>query len=267
MKKLFGRKGFDKEKFIDFFDRKGFYIILAVCIAVIAATAVFVNRNPAVLDNEGYEGSVIPDDATDITDPVGEDGEGDDLEASSNVDNDGDSETAEGDVNSDDDDDSDVNADPTNGSNKGDVNDTDTSGNAIDITLDMPVFGEITLDYAMNKLIYSKTLEDWRTHSGIDISSSRGTAVKAAADGFVYQIKTDPRYGSTIILSHDNGVKTVYANLASTDSVVTNQNVKKGDVIGSIGNSALFEIAEPAHLHFEVLINDEYADPKDYLPK
>ena len=264
MKKLFGGKGFDKEKFIDFFDRKGFYIILAVCIAVIAATAVFVNRDPATSDNEDYEGDIVPGDTTGDTSLAGEDDE-DDLEASSNVDKD-DEDPDAADADGEGDADGDVAADSTDtGASAG--GDTEVTGEPVDISLDLPVFGEITLDYAMNKLIYSKTLEDWRTHSGIDISSSRGTAVKAAADGFVYQIKNDPRFGYTIILSHADGVKTIYSNLASVDSVVTNQNVKKGDVIGSIGNTALFETAEPAHLHFEVLINDEYADPKEFLPK
>ncbi len=263
MNKIFSGKKFNKEKFIDFFDRKGFYIILTICIAVIAATALFVNREPADPD-----GSSISDDGpgdTELSGDLEDDDEDDDLEASSNLDNETD-DNADGD------------ADPTNGSentdgtvtnaNEESSGDSDpaSSDNAVTIELSVPVFGDISLDYAMDKLVYSKTLEDWRTHSGLDISSSRGTAVKAAADGYVYQIKNDPRFGITIILSHSDGVKTVYSNLASGEYVVTNQNVKKDDVIGSIGNTALFETAEPAHLHFEVLVNDEYVDPKDYLP-
>jgi len=262
MNKIFSGKKFNKEKFIDFFDRKGFYIILTICIAVIAATALFFNREPA--DPNGSSISDEPGDTGLIGDNDLEDDEDDDLEASSNLDN----ET---------DDDADGDADPANESENNDGTVTNENGdssgdsdpassdNAVSVELSMPVFGDISLDYAMDKLVYSKTLEDWRTHSGLDISSSRGTAVKAAADGYVYQIKNDPRFGITIILNHSDGVKTVYSNLASGDYVVTNQNVKAGDVIGSIGNTALFETAEPAHLHFEVLINDAYVDPKDYL--
>ena len=260
MKNLFSGKRFNKEKFIDFFDSKGFYIILTICIAVIAATVVFVNRGPA-----DPNGSGITENTPGDNELIGEnepEGEGDDLEASSNLDNETDL-GAEGDTDASDN----LITDGGTGT-EGSNSETDapaSSDSAVTVELSVPVFGDISLDYAMDKLVYSKTLEDWRTHSGVDISSSRGTAVKAAADGYVYQIKNDPRFGITIVLDHDNGVKTIYSNLAGSDNVVTNQNVKRGDVIGSIGNTALFETAEPAHLHFEVLINDEYVDPKVYF--
>jgi len=130
----------------------------------------------------------------------------------------------------------------------------------------LPVMGEISFDYAMDRLVYSKTLEDWRTHSGVDLAADRGTNVKAAADGFISEVKNDPRFGITIIIDHQNGLKTVYSNLASDEVVTPNQKVKQGDVIGAIGNTALFESAEQPHLHFEVLMDNNPVDPKEYLP-
>jgi len=135
----------------------------------------------------------------------------------------------------------------------------------VDENFALPVFGSISLDFAMDKLLYSKTLDEWRTHSGIDIEAPVGTPVKAVADGVVSAIKEDPRYGILVILDHGNGLKTIYANLADGNMVVPNQKVKKGDVIGSIGNTAVFEIAEPTHLHFEVLKDGKLQDPKEYL--
>ncbi|MGI6777393.1 MAG: peptidoglycan DD-metalloendopeptidase family protein [Acetivibrionales bacterium] len=132
--------------------------------------------------------------------------------------------------------------------------------------LALPVIGDVSFDYAMDRLVYSKTLEDWRTHSGIDLAADRGTNVKAAADGFISEVKNDPRFGITVIIDHQNGLKTVYANLASDEVVVPNQKVKEGDVIGAIGNTALFESAEQPHLHFEVLMDNRPVDPKEYLP-
>lgn len=130
----------------------------------------------------------------------------------------------------------------------------------------MPVYGNIIHDFAMDRLVYSKTLEDWRTHSGIDIAASRGTAVKAVAAGTICDIRNDPKLGCTIVIDHENGFKTVYANLASTDMVLPNQIVEQGESIGSVGDTAIFEIASEPHLHFEVLKNDEVVDPKLYLP-
>jgi len=130
----------------------------------------------------------------------------------------------------------------------------------------MPVKGKIQTDYAMDRLLYSKTLDEWRTHSGIDISAPRGDVVKAAADGYIKEIKNDPCYGITITIDHENGYKTIYSNLASS-MVSTNQKVKAGDAISSVGNTAIFECMDPPHLHFEVYRNDKLVDPKTVLPE
>ena len=66
-------------------------------------------------------------------------------------------------------------------------------------------------------------------------------------------------------MEHSNGIKTLYANLASGDMVTPNQKVKKGETIGSIGNTAIIESAEPPHLHFEVIKDGKPVDPGDYL--
>jgi hypothetical protein len=131
----------------------------------------------------------------------------------------------------------------------------------------MPVKGKIQTDYAMDRLLYSKTLDEWRTHSGIDISAPRGDVVKAAADGYIKEIKNDPCYGITITIDHENGYKTIYSNLASSSMVSTNQKVKAGDAISSVGNTAIFECMDPPHLHFEVYRNDKLIDPKTVLPE
>ena len=130
----------------------------------------------------------------------------------------------------------------------------------------MPVYGSIIYDFSMEQLAYSKTLEDWRTHSGIDISAARGTAVKAVANGVVSQALEDPKLGFTVIVDHENGYKTVYSNLASGDLVVPNQIVAQGESIGSVGDTASYEIALEPHLHFEVMKDDKITDPKLYLP-
>ena len=124
-----------------------------------------------------------------------------------------------------------------------------------------PVVGTVLEAFSMDKPVFSKTLQEWRTHSGIDISAEIGTAVSAAAAGEVEYVKNDPRYGVTVIVDHGNNVKTVYANLASELSVVEKQKVKAGDIIGSVGDTAAFESAEDPHLHFEVLANNIPVDP------
>jgi len=132
-------------------------------------------------------------------------------------------------------------------------------------TFEMPVKGEIMKEYAKDNLVYSDTLKEWTTHNGIDIKAEKTTVVNTSAEGKVKAIKNDPRYGITVIVEHANGFQTVYANLLSTEFVVEGEELEKGQAIGTIGNTATFEIADDAHLHFEILKDGEYLDPELYI--
>lgn len=129
----------------------------------------------------------------------------------------------------------------------------------------MPVEGEIVRSFAKDSLIYSETLEEWIVHLGIDIKADRTTVVKAAETGTVSAIKNDPRYGLTIVIEHVNGYKTIYSNLLTTEFVSQGDSIEKGEAIGTVGNSAAFEIVDEPHLHFEILKDEIQIDPNIYL--
>lgn len=129
----------------------------------------------------------------------------------------------------------------------------------------MPVEGEIIKKFAKTSLVYSNTLGEWVTHNGIDIKADKTTVVKAAEEGTVKSIKNDPRYGLTIVIEHTNDYTTVYSNLLSAEFVVVGEKVEKGQTIGTVGNTATFEIADEPHLHFEILHNSENLDPELYF--
>lgn len=128
-----------------------------------------------------------------------------------------------------------------------------------------PVEGEIVTEFASDKLVYSNTLQEWITHNGIDIKADKTTVVKASEEGTVKSIKNDPRYGITVVIEHSNGYSSVYSNLLTAEFVKEKEKVKKGQTIGTVGNTATFEIADEAHLHFEILKNNEYVDPSQYI--
>ena len=129
----------------------------------------------------------------------------------------------------------------------------------------MPVEGEIVRNFAKDTLIYSETLEEWIVHLGIDIKADRTTVVKASETGTISAIKNDPRYGLTVVIEHVNGYKTVYSNLLTTEFVKQGEKVEKGQSIGTVGNSAAFEIVDEPHLHFEILKEEIQVDPNIYL--
>lgn len=134
-----------------------------------------------------------------------------------------------------------------------------------EISFAKPVEGDIIREFAKDNLVYSETLQEWVTHLGIDIKANKTTVVKASADGTVKSIKNDPRYGLTIIIDHDDGYQTIYSNLLTTEFVVEGEKVKQGQSIGTVGNTAVFEISDESHLHFEILKDSEQLDPNIYI--
>lgn len=133
------------------------------------------------------------------------------------------------------------------------------------ITFTKPVEGEIYKEYAKDNLIYSQTLEEWTTHLGIDIKTDSTTVVKAAADGKVKSIKNDPRYGLSVVIEHQDGYETLCASLLTAEFVKVGEEVKQGQTIGTVGTSASFEIADGAHLHFEITKDGESIDPTPWI--
>ena len=128
-----------------------------------------------------------------------------------------------------------------------------------------PVEGDIVREFAKDNLIYSETLKEWTTHMGIDIKADKTTVVKAAEAGTVKSIKNDPRYGLTIVVDHGDGFQTVYSNLLTSEFVVEGEEVEKGQSLGTVGNTAVFEIADEPHLHFEILKDSIPQDPSIYI--
>lgn len=128
-----------------------------------------------------------------------------------------------------------------------------------------PVEGNIIKEYAKDKLVYSKTLDMWKTHTGIDIAVELGTDVKVVSNGTVMDIAKSNFYGNTVKVEHEDGYISVYCNLDDKLSVNVGDSLKKGDVIGKVGVTSYGEIADESHLHFEMLKDNETVDPTQLL--
>lgn len=129
-----------------------------------------------------------------------------------------------------------------------------------------PVSGEIERGYSVEALSYDVTMADWRTHDGVDILAPQGELVVAAGDGEGVSVTQDDLYGTTVVIDHGSGIRTSYSNLADTPTVAAGDRVKGGDVIGSVGKTALCEIGQGSHLHFAMSRDGASADPTAYLP-
>lgn len=128
-----------------------------------------------------------------------------------------------------------------------------------------PVSGETVAEFAMDCLSYNQTTRDWRVHNGMDIAAEAGTEVQAAADGVVYTTYNDDIMGTTVVIRHDGGYTTQYASLSEELKVSAGDQILLGQVIGTVGETALVETAMGPHVHFSVLYNDASMDPAEFL--
>lgn len=121
-----------------------------------------------------------------------------------------------------------------------------------------PVVGEITSRFG-------ERLDPFRGegafHSGLDIASHYGDAVRATADGVVLEVGRHEGYGRLVVIDHGFGVTTWYAHLSGYNAEV-GMTVKAGDVVGYEGDSGR---STGAHLHYEVRINNTPVNPWRYL--
>ncbi len=100
-----------------------------------------------------------------------------------------------------------------------------------------------------------------RPHRGLDIVAAAGTPIVAAAKGTVTFVGYRGAYGSMIEIDHGYGITTRYAH-ASRTLARRGQIVQRGDTIGRVGSTGL---AVAPHLHYEVLVDGKFANPRRYL--
>lgn len=152
-----------------------------------------------------------------------------------------------------------------NGGNSGNEDDKPT----VVITPDFvcPLGGTLVKDYSADIPVFSITMEDYRVHCGIDIGADAGTEVLAAADGEITKVFYDPMMGQTVEITHEDGFVTIYKNLQTKmpASVAKGVSVSAGDTIGYVGDTALIEISDSPHLHFEMRKDGESINPLSHI--
>lgn len=210
---------------------KGYYIALILCAAAIGITGYLYNRNAnrsqEALESEEPAQALAPSDSGDVA-----------AIATTQPRQEAQASATEG---------------------------TATGGESTSLKTTCPVSGTQVMEYAMETLQYNETTRDWRTHDGLDIAADAGTEVVAAADGQVYTIYQDDTMGTTVVIRHTGGYTTKYASLDENLAVSVGDRVTRGQVIGTVGNTALVETVMGPHVHFSVTCQDILMDPMDFL--
>lgn len=140
-----------------------------------------------------------------------------------------------------------------------------TTHTAKEVVIDcsLPLTSAILKDYSAGTMVKSKTMNDWRTHNGVDFTGEQGDEVHAVCGGTVKEILADSSWGNVIVVEHDNSCTARYCGMENV-SVKEGERIARDDVIGTLGVIPC-ESADASHLHFEILKDGKYSDPVEAL--
>ena len=128
-----------------------------------------------------------------------------------------------------------------------------------------PVDGSVVWTFAVDQLLYSRTLDQWTTHAGVDIAAELGAEVRAVLSGTVDEVYEDDALGWTVTIAHTNGRMSLYANLDPSVPVAAGQKLNAGDPVGKVGASSVSECGEVSHLHFGFFVDEKPVNPLEHV--
>lgn len=127
----------------------------------------------------------------------------------------------------------------------------------------LPVTGKMFKGHDATIQVYSNTMGDYRVHLGVDIATAPEAPVYAAADGKVEKIWDDSMMGTCVAVTHKDETVSIYKNLSKdlAKDIAVGAEVKQGQQLGNVGDTAVVEMADEPHLHFEVTVKGLSVDP------
>lgn len=239
-----------KNKVKDFFRKEGFYLVLLVCLCVVATVAAFtIKKNSVAKEQNNTSNELSLNDVQDSNSSEvdsnfnmqnAERVENNDELAEAN-DNEISQEEVTNEVDNDTNDTNEaiVSENQNNSEQEADVD--VSAGTDSNIVLSLPIDGEVAISREFGKMVrtYSdETRSEDISRRGIDINAAVGTTVRAAAEGKVEEVSSNTTDGTYVVIAHANGLKTKYANLSEDVKVAAGDTVSAGTEIGTVGNSS-----------------------------
>ena len=124
-----------------------------------------------------------------------------------------------------------------------------------------PVNGDVLMEYSADKVVYFKTLAEYRTNPALIIEAKEGTDVKASADGVVESVTTSEETGRTVTVSIGDNFTVTYGQLKDV-AVGKGDSVSEGQVIGKIAKPTKYYSEEGSNLYFQVKEKNQTVNPR-----
>jgi len=226
-----------------FFRSQGFYLALIICVAVlgISAIAIFASNDTGTNDGMDVQNQIAPN----LSDEI--------AASESSASSPSPSPSAS------------VSPSPSV-SAEASQKPASVNTEAATLTLTMPLKGNIIQEFSGDTFAFNPTLNQWRTHNGVDIApEGDNTDVMAVLAGKIEKIETDENKGVIITIAHADKQYSIYTGLEEA-SVKEGDEVSAGQAIGKVGTPA-FEADSGVHVHFEFIKEGKYINPADYFKK
>lgn len=127
----------------------------------------------------------------------------------------------------------------------------------------LPLSGEVSKKFSLTQPQYSKTMGDWRVHTGTDFVGTQGQDVCSVGNGTVSKVYSDTKWGYVIEIDYGSFTAR-YCGLAQEGAVGIDEKVSTGEVIGKL-TAIPIEEQDGVHLHFEAIKDGVCVDPSTVL--
>ena len=239
-----------KNKVKDFFRKEGFYLVLFVCLCVVATVAAFTIRKNSVAKEQNKANNElslneVEDNNSSETDSNFNKQNAERVENNDELANSNEESLSEPEVASVDDevatnDKEEVAENQTTEITQEEVADV-SAGTDTEVVLSLPIDGNVAISREFGKMIRTyvdETRSEDTSRRGIDINAAVGTVVKSAAEGKVEEVSSNTTDGTYVVIAHANGLKTKYTNLSEEVKVAVGDVVSTGTEIGTVGNTS-----------------------------
>ena len=238
-----------KNKVKDFFRKEGFYLVLFVCLCIVATVAAFTIRKNSVAKeqnkvNNELSLNEVEDNNSSETDSNFNKQNAERVENNDELANSNEESLSEPEVASVDDEVATNDQDEIAENQTTEVTEevTDVSaGTDTEVVLSLPIDGNVAISRDFGKMIRTyvdETRSEDTSRRGIDINAAVGTVVKSAAEGKVEEVSSNTTDGTYVVIAHANGLKTKYTNLSEEVKVAVGDVVSTGTEIGTVGNTS-----------------------------
>ena len=131
--------------------------------------------------------------------------------------------------------------------------------------MEWPVLGEVVMGFSSDRMIYDRTLDQYRTNDTISIAAEMGQQVLASASGIVEFVGFTREIGNYVIINHGNGWSTTYGQLQDGVLVRAGDVVRAGQPIGGVGNPSIYSVLLGNHVNFRIENHGSAIDPISIL--